>query len=218
MRTTPDERAEVHSNPPLRVAPEDIAGRLMAVPNLPFAPFEILGESIVPDMTNVPAVLQGTFVQVTNVGADKASLLIVYAPTAPFEFGPSSQKVVLGANYIDGDLKVFDYTEDFKKASFLFIRIPKQKTFIAGLQYYIAQDKTAAAPDPKKEAMGNRGFILFGASSGSRCLVTATVRQNFVRSLANPADIISSTAYSVPLSTGSILEGAVNTSDLFGDP
>lgn len=164
-------------------------------------PFEVLGESIVPGLTTVPAIFQGTFVQITNPGPDAFGCRLYYVPTRPFNFGPSPQNVTLNANFIDGDLNVFNFTNDFRNSQQLYIVIPGFKTFIVGIQYAVIPraeaDLTAPAP-VGPEALGNRGYINIQTPTN---LVTTTIRQVFVKSLAEPTTIISATAYSVPNAT-----------------
>ncbi|WP_375466204.1 hypothetical protein [uncultured Methylobacterium sp.] len=215
MHVLQPDHAESYCSPAIQVSSDEFTRKLADNPDIPYSPFEILGESIVPGLTNVPAVLQGTFIQATNLGNDLQSLFLFYVPTAPFVFGPSSNKVVLGANFIDDNLKIFDFTSDFRTQRYLSIRIPAGKTFIVGLQYFINPNAALTAPTPVgSEAMGNRGIIQLLPSGAGKFLVTATVRQNFIRSLSNPTDIISSTAYSVPISTGPIVKGSSATAGL----
>lgn len=186
---------------------DDVAALTAAATSPNLVPFEILGESVVPGLTQVPLILQGTFIQITNTAGTTGSITLQYKPTVPFVAAPPGGKIKLTANYIYSDLSINDITSPFIRNPSLptfGFGIPAGGTIIVGVQY-VATGLTQLSALAATEAAGNRGSVQLSVSSGSSFLVTATVRQVFVnqQTLAT----IAAAAYAVPNAAGPLVTG-----------
>ena len=96
----------------------------------------------------VPLILQGTFIQITNVGGS-TGIGLQYRPTVPFVASPPGGKIKLTANYINTNLNISDITQNFtsnpSSPSFGF-NIPAGGTIIVGVQYVATGLSLVAAP------------------------------------------------------------------------
>lgn len=202
---------EKQSQSPLadQILPDDKLGELTALAAGPYAaPFEILGESIVPGLTQVPLILQGTFIQVTNTGGGNASIGLQYLPTVPFVATPSGGKIKLTANYIYSNLQIYDITQTFinnPASPGLGFFIPAGGTIIVGLQYVATGLSLLSGALAPTEAAGNRGIVRLNPSGGSTFLVTTTVRQAFVNQQTLAP--VAAAAYSVAVGGGPVVSG-----------
>ncbi|MEH3118044.1 MAG: hypothetical protein PGN25_10745 [Methylorubrum populi] len=200
--------SDSHAPSPDEILPDgDLAALNAAAAGTNLAPFEILGESVVPGLTQVPLILQGTFIQITNTGGS-ASFGLQYKPTVPFVASPPGGKIKLTANYISNNLNISDITQTFVNnpaAPGIGFFMPAGGTIIVGVQYVATGLSLVAAPLAATEAAGNRGSVQLNVSSGGSFLVTATVRQVFVnqQTLAT----VAAAAYSVPIAGGPVVTG-----------
>ena len=174
-------------------------------------PFEILGEPIVPGLTQVPLVLQGTFIQITNTAASgSATIQLRYIPTVPFVVAPPGGKIKLAANLVNYNLSIFDYTSFFQNTPAgptITLVIPTNQTLIIGVQYVATGLSAVSQSVAITEAAGNRGIVRLTPQAGSTFLATATVRQFFVSQTGNPLVPIAAAAYSVPIGGGPVIAG-----------
>ncbi|MCJ2080090.1 hypothetical protein [Methylobacterium sp. J-090] len=174
-------------------------------------PFEILGEPIVPGFTQVPLVLQGTFIQVTNTaGSGVAQIQLRYLPTVPFVASPSGGKIKLTANLVNYNLSIIDYTSVFQNnpsSPIIYLSIPANQTLIFGVQYVATGLSAVAQAVAATESAGNRGIVQLTPQAGSTFLATATVRQFFVSQQGSPLVPIAAAAYSVPIGGGPVIAG-----------
>lgn len=198
--------------PPDRMMSDDDFDAVKSLAAGPYSvPFEILGEPIVPGLTQVPLVLQGTFIQITNTASSgSAQIQLRYLPTVPFVLAPSGGKIKLAANLVNYDLRILDFTSYFQNTPAgpnIYLTIPANQTLIIGLQYVATGLALASQSVAITEAAGNRGFVQLTPSSGATFLVTATVRQFFVSQQGSPLVPIAAAAYSVPIGGGPVVTG-----------
>lgn len=174
-------------------------------------PFEILGEPIVPGFSQVPLVLQGTFLQLTNTGSSGSAVIqLIYRPTVPFVTAPQGGKVKLMANLVNYDLSIIDYSSRFQNnpaSVIIYLSIPANQTLIFGVQYVATGLSALGQAVGLSEAAGNRGIIQLVPSTGSTFLATATVRQFFVSQQGSPLMPIAAAAYSVAIGGGPVITG-----------
>ncbi|KQT18837.1 hypothetical protein ASG40_15990 [Methylobacterium sp. Leaf399] len=190
---------------------EDAFNAVKSLTAVPYTvPFEVLGEPIVPGLTQVPLVLQGTFIQITNTATSgSASIQLSYRPTVPFILSASGGTINLAANLVYYDLTIYDQTFAFTKSPSnpnLFYTIPANQTLIVGVQYVSTGLSLASRSGAVTESAGNRGIVSLLPSGGSTFLATATVRQFFVNQNA-PLAPIAAAAYSVPIGGGGVIVG-----------
>ncbi|WP_018263729.1 hypothetical protein [Methylobacterium sp. WSM2598] len=174
-------------------------------------PFEVLGEPIVPGLTQVPLVLQGIFIQITNTSAvGSATLQLTYLPTVPFVVAPPGGKIQLAANLIGSDLSISNITPEFanRPGRPTFGRtIPPGGTIIVGVEYVATGLGLASQGVAATESAANRGSVLLQVNAGTPLLVTATIRQYFVSQTGNPLVPIAAAAYSVAIPGGPVVGG-----------
>lgn len=161
--------------------------------------FEVLSQPIVPDMTTVPYVEQGFFVQITNQDARNAN-----TPSILFQGNPafvaSKDSVKLFTNYIDQSGAAVPYPVDqfLSKQGFTGITIPPKATLLFGVQYVLV---SSASPrlvgTTPQDSLSARGLVTIFSANYMQFL--ATVRQVFTTFDSNKKPTgMSGSAYSVP--------------------
>ena len=166
--------------------------------------FEILAQPIVPGVPDIPYVQQGTFLQISNTGANPASVVLGFEATPAFV--AQSGAVQLFANYIDGGGNVTQVqTGVFLQppVGFPAVTIPAGATWLFGVQYVLSGQSTNLIGSTPQDGLGTRGVVELTAGSGAALLVLATVRQVFnnYNGSGNLLDVAEA-AYALPLVGG----------------
>lgn len=178
------------------------------MPTKNLATFEVICAPVAPGVPNVPAVQQGFFLQISNLGAASALVAVEYVASPAFVDKKGAIK--LFTNIIDES----GTPQQYPIAAFLSapvgfeaLDIPAGATWLVGVQYLllpppapILTAATGATPQDQQEA---RGMVKMTAASGTKLMVLATVRQVFSNysPTATLLDIAEG-AYAVPLAGG----------------
>jgi hypothetical protein len=170
--------------------------------------FEVLCNPVAPGVANVPAVQQGFFLQIGNLGTSSALVSIEYLSSPAFV--DSKGAIKLFTNIVDES----GTPQQYPNAAFLSapvgyegLNIPAGATWLVGVQYLLlpppAPILTAATGGTPQDQQQARGMVKITAAAGTKLMVLATVRQVFSNySTTGTLLDIAEGAYSVPLVGG----------------
>ncbi len=173
----------------------------MAFKNL--TSFEILAARLAP-IPNVPFVQQGFFLQISNLETHAITVDLEYvaspafvAASGPYQLTadiikedgvpPTAAQIALDTtNFLTGPV-------GFKGQA-----LPPKGTWLFGAQYLLV---APPVPEPSVDVEA-RGYVRLKASSGSKVLVLATIRQVFNNYSGGLLSDVAEAAYSIPLVGG----------------